>query len=706
MSPLLIAAILQADPKITLGLPISPLSVIVKEVSDQAKTPLKVSGYDPHRRMFVQVKNMPASRVRQALATATGGKWIQTSQSWQLQLPSPEAAWQEIFRKAVRTWSESRKTRAVMDTSTADAMIRRSLALQKGSLTPAQQRERSDLIQQGPREQLLLRTLLALPKDEIGGMVLGERRVYALSPNALQRPLPSTFARHFQRFLAEDELMQDRVAALAPEAKAPREFGWSSLTQYAGQRSLKEGTVAHLVLQRSFSSISHAAAEMALYSRNGEKVASWNLAITPDSSFEPKPTPPPVITPFSPLKEPVQFQGDEKQIADVLAQFGREWPGMKKRPVLNTAIRKRYLEMDKQEPLELTATDVLRQAAKRMGRQIVAETPDRGLIMQAARRAPGAPIALERAVTLCFPRTHDEGPHEFVESSDLIILKAQARPLQTANLSVSRKLMAKDLKTASRHSDRFETLSDLCASVDRDGDLDVSDRLAMLFGASFNSVSSMGFTFEVHSIYGMLSPSQRRAARSGGVVVPLSGLPFKARWLAYRILTSVGSIPQPSEELIQRLRDSRFVEGDPLEAAGMMWLQTTHLKEEPTLFLAQTAEREISLKFRVEETQAIYRLHNDPEGMMGTTLVSPLSAAREVVQAMRTPGASQPVFLCGGQTTLTFNCLLPRGARLTIRSSVKGAELAEAARPYTKLPEPYRSLIGREAERLRSQKPN
>ncbi len=61
MSPLLIAAILQADPKITLDLPISPLSVIVKEVSDQAKTPLKVSGYDPHRRMFVQVKNMPGN---------------------------------------------------------------------------------------------------------------------------------------------------------------------------------------------------------------------------------------------------------------------------------------------------------------------------------------------------------------------------------------------------------------------------------------------------------------------------------------------------------------------------------------------------------------------------------------------------------------------------------------------------------------------
>lgn len=696
----------QPDPQISLDLPISPLSTILKAVSEQGGTPLKVSGYDPHRRMFVQVQNMPASRLRQALAAATGGKWIQASQSWQLQLAPPEAAWQEIYRKSVKAWAESRKTRAVMDQAAADAMIRRSLVLQKGRLTPAQHRERLSLTQQGPREQLLLRTLLALPKDEIGGVVLGERRVYALRPNALQRPLPASFVKDFQRFLAEDELMQERVAALAPEAKDPQKLGWSSLTQYAYQRSLNEGAVAHLVLQRSFSAVNQAAAEMALYTRGGEKIASWSLAITPDSTFEAKPTPPPVITPFSSLKEPVQFQGEEKQIADVLAQLGREWPGMKKRPILNPAVRKRYLEMDKQEPLELTATEVLKLAAKRLKRQIIAETPDRGLIMQAARRDPGAALTLERAVALCLPRTHDGGPLEFVESPDLIILKAQAKPVQTVNVSVSRSLMAKDLKSASKHSDRFETLSDLCASVDRDGDLDIADRLALLFGASYSSVSSMGFSFEAHSIYGMLSPSQRKAARSGGVVVPLSGLPFKARWLAYRILTSVGSIPQPSEELIQRVRDSRFVEGDPLEAAGMMWLQTTHLKEEPTLYLAQTSEREISLKFRVEETQAIYRHHNDPEGMMGTAPASPLSAAREVVQAMRTPGASQPVFLSGGQTSLTLSYILPRGARLTVSSAVKGSDLAEAARPYTKLPEPYRSLIGREVERLSSQKPN
>ncbi len=102
----------QPEPQITLDLPATRLPEIAKKITEATGGEVKIIGPDPSQFVFLNVEKMPFFRLRESLAFVTGGKWIKTGETWNLQTIPEEALVSAADRQALQNWPKSHQRMA------------------------------------------------------------------------------------------------------------------------------------------------------------------------------------------------------------------------------------------------------------------------------------------------------------------------------------------------------------------------------------------------------------------------------------------------------------------------------------------------------------------------------------------------------------------------------------------------------------------
>ncbi len=194
--------ILVHDPTISLDVEVGPITTLVRKLSEVSHTPLQVEGAAANETVFLHVQNRPLSEVLQHLAKVTYSEW-QSSPSGGQVLVRPQAlvdfwtkAYQNDRQKRFDYW---RQTIAVTPSQSS------TLAEYMKECRAEENRDeafhkRLVMIQNTFLSPLLSKCLSCVDPTPISRLQEGERLVFTLDPNQLQRKLPHEAGQAFDEF--------------------------------------------------------------------------------------------------------------------------------------------------------------------------------------------------------------------------------------------------------------------------------------------------------------------------------------------------------------------------------------------------------------------------------------------------------------------------------------------------------------------------
>lgn len=703
MTPILFALLVQAEPKVSIDLPISPLTVIAREVSAQTKEPYKVTGYDPERNLFVQVKAMPASRLRQALATATGGKWAKAGEVWHLALPNPEDHEQEIFARKVEAWRKALPQFVALTQEVMDSTIRDALELKKKPADWDRHLAERQLSYKTPMTQFMVSTLLSLPPSELGSLRIGERKVYSPTPNLLQKQLPASVAASLPKLKDAFAKMSLRVEALAPEENGQTPGPASPISFYRTSTDLSKAVFPLLVLSRPESIPDTITAEVLLFDKEGKRVYNTFHFVDPRQIDDAKPKAPAKKSPLADLNQPLVFEGDEKKVAEDLSAVFFSGSRSKLKPQLSEVTRARFLQMDKVDPLVYGATDAFRMFAKAIKKQVVVRVDDSALNFQSWGKMMGQPYSLKVAISSCLgPR--GRSPLDFESDDDLLVIKPVLNGSGRSLVTLDRRALASFLRAVDSGQDTFEQVADICAQARAPEDTEMASILAYLFGGMSEFVWQNDGAFQTMRLYGRLNPSFRRQACNGGVAAPLSSLDKESSDAVRSFILSSPSIVTLSPEAVNAIR-ARGVPEERLDdqmSNGNDFID--RLQEEPTVRLAQIPFGNTMVRVKVVESPAVFPFADDE---IGYHLIpcGPEGAAQQILSAGRSPGAVMPKFLSGSHKKLTFTFVLSENSRLYRTCEKSRCDVFARKKPLEEMPEEFRSKVQQALKNMTSRNP-
>lgn len=193
----------QSDPLINADLRTVTLPWAVKELERQTGIPHKLAGANPDQFIYINVKGLAASRVREGIARVARGEW-KVIEGAQVLVTEPWAkAIDDVYAKNVA--SEIESAQRPMEKPEAKEFIADYVKRVEGPSTSAQYSEAHwDWIERTPTARLLRGLVGILPIQDLTGLQHGERRVFSLNPTELQAKLPSKAESIFSNFLEEN----------------------------------------------------------------------------------------------------------------------------------------------------------------------------------------------------------------------------------------------------------------------------------------------------------------------------------------------------------------------------------------------------------------------------------------------------------------------------------------------------------------------
>lgn len=237
---LLLAAVCQTDPAVTLDVRARPLSEVLTSLTEQSGIKLSCAPEHANEIVVLRFKNKPLSTVRKKLAFAIDAEWKQNQSEFVLQ--RPEARAKEIAAQAAELRAKS--INAFLDkvreklkaTPTAYERIQAFMKIpESGNLDAPWQAS--------PAGYYLLQIWLDLGPVAIASATGDTVLTYSDTPNSAQKQLPEAAMKHLSQ-------MQEELTQLADEAKDdPKAATYMKNFGYRVARPMK--TIVKLAAQGS-----------------------------------------------------------------------------------------------------------------------------------------------------------------------------------------------------------------------------------------------------------------------------------------------------------------------------------------------------------------------------------------------------------------------------------------------------------------------
>lgn len=519
------------EPKLTLDLPILPLNQVLHELEKQTGVVYRVSGPEPEQRVFVSVKDLPISRIREALAEVTQGRWIQADKMLTLETVSEDWLRDSSFRASVTKWHSSVKSVPPLDPNEVAKMQQEAMELTNASSHDAQWSRKMDTIRrQSPDARLINRLVAHLPLQELLTMKDGERKVFSIQPTALQKALPARASSDWQSFLNEIEVFKDK-AALLPKRDPNQARYWNPLVDPFLSDFQSPTPKSFLVsLTRNNNSLQ---AGLSTYWDQGYMGGSETLTLSGENaSLEERSKEKSDFDDLAGLTEALEVDPEDeafqKDIAKLRSGGGRTAVEISK------SSEDRLLNMDKVDPLLYGPTKLMRQFTALQKKSVVAKVTDMSFLIPAVTGPTGSSPKLREGLMYSFAYFGSIGDSVKL-ADDLVTLRPQSDLSMPFPSLMNRKAVSTYLKAIKSGKDEIETFADLCAGSKTYQDVLLPSVLASLFGAP-NVFAYDSENFDLFKLYGTLTAQQRQQAKGAGVSLSLASLSPAQSQHVYKML--------------------------------------------------------------------------------------------------------------------------------------------------------------------------
>lgn len=678
----------QAEPKITLELPISPLTVIAKEMASQTGLPHLVRGPETDQWVFVQVKDMPASRLREALAKATGGRWVSSGDGWILQTKDLSGLEDQAFVASITEWRARQKPVPAFDLPAFEAAVKRTEEISQAEYRGANYTELDTLMSTGPDRRLLQRILLMLPLAELTGIKAGESQFFSLEPTSLQRPLPRPAGSALADFASEAEQASRRLEAIAPPEGSQQRMTTLTLPFQAGER-LTSATRILLNLRRLEGAPGTLVVEATLYDKQGMRVHSISHSIG-SSPSRVGGIAELAVKALGDLKGAFEPSPEERAFAkDFMAAVGQIQPGAKKEPV-SESTKQRLLNMDKVDLLTFGATEVMQSFAKETGKQVLAKVNDMAIyasavVTMSAREMKGPPLGYAVAITTGIYGANNA---EISEESDLIVFPPSASP-DMPRFRLPRRETARLVRASLQGRDLLDPLADLSLVCRSSTEMMFPTMLTSLAGGSAPMLAGED-PFNVLKLYGYLSHSERQTVKDGGLTLRIDRLhPAMQRHLLKTLLTGRDGMTYP------------LPEGNGADLPPRMSTGVYHLA--PSVFLASPKAAQGSLTISLTKTDGLLRSYGS--ALQGARICTVEQVAWDLYSREQYRGSPPQELLYAQGTLMSLNAsvLFPKAAVATKSFEIPSLAPGTQLMGLKELPSDFREAVEKRLNEIRLQ---
>lgn len=506
---LLLAAQPAAEPLVTLDIPIRRVDQILDQVSKEHGQKLAPTAWVASQHLFVRVKDMPLSTLKQRLATAVQGRWSTQGDKEVLSstLDQQNAA-DFLHRKNVDIFFAAPPPLA-MTAEEVKTMADQVAELRKRPRDRSVWGELAKIERNNPYDRLLTTVCRSLGREFFAGLKLHEPVVFAERPTRLQRPLPPgglAAITAFRKSLPE----LHRIASATPEAKPADVYAYGLEWLRESQGLLENWQFKIYRGKRN----THAS----LVSFGGGKplVAGNNLF----GAWIGEEDRPPVPKRLELTGKPVLSKVEEEINADLsVAQRGSLSPSGISRAALDALMKSPQPDL-----LEGAATTLMRQAAAQWGGSVIAFIPDQTAFSLSGYS--GEPLEFSHLTQQLF-QLNDAGKLNIDLHPDGVVVYADAASFDAE--AYFARYDREALKAAVRKGMEEGTSLDVLAdTASLTSDPWLAMQLAAVVASASKGYELRAMYIELSSaldLYRSLSPLQRKMAKEGGLEIPLATLP-------------------------------------------------------------------------------------------------------------------------------------------------------------------------------------
>lgn len=714
MNPVLTAALFlslpfQDDVPVTLDLPISPLPVICKELEAQTGFQYQVNGANRNQQIFVRVSKMPSSRLRDAIAEVTKGRWTKAGSTWALQTFPDDSVQDEAFRKSVAAWFKKQPAVGPLDRRTIEEAIKKSIQMSKpGEENQTGFQDFYKMTSLTPKRRLMLRLAQGIGLNDLLTVGPDERRVYALNPTALQRRLPAGVTSVLAQYAAENRIFAEIASRVAPDDTGSEERAWNPLIDpYRSEASsTRENPVVLLfIARRTMGSLQ---TEVKLYNAKGylidqesDSIGGMLGEVMEAGAVEADPFP----KELAGMDVPLILSEEEKLFTKDLQQLLSGMGAGAKSSGVSEVTKTRLTNMDRSDPLLYGPTQMLRQFADHKKKQVVAKVTDLAIFSIAFGMDVEKPATLTSAISLALGAFSSFGSkdHGIKETEDLITLSPVSSEMMPFSMSMDRQACARYFRAIIGGGEVFEASADLAASCRTGMDMQLPSMLGMMLGGE----AQMFFddsSFDLLKLYGLLNSQQRLMVKQGGLSLPLNGI--------------FGPIAAHARQMLLNGEDSYM--GDDMaapeapegpvaqvEAPAMTQLDEGmgRYDDEITVKLARMPMHLGVLQIAMDSKDALF-IKSGMQMMSTTTEANPNTVAYMLVNSEQNPGQDYTKiagFMYGKQRTLSakfnFGKETLRASSLQTPLFAKSSKLLQLA----DLPAGFQAEVKKQMEDVRKE---
>lgn len=528
VASLYVCLLAQANVPITAELRTVTLAAAVAELEKLTGVPHKLAGANPDQFIYINVKGLVASRVREGIARVARGEW-KVIEGAQVLITEPwSKALDEVYARRVA--DEQRITKIPKEKPVAIALITDYIKRVEGASSSSQANEAYwEWIEGTPAARLIKDLVSILPLQELTQLKFKERKVFSLSPTELQAKLPTSAGPLFSQFLSENR--QFAIVATTH----------SGLTQHSNMFNQNSGFVdpaihgePHHLLLTVIRQNEGVDINLRLFNEKGEIVLDqdhFKVLDFPGRMNARKGDIFSLVSPNEPVKlNPKESAFNEKFLHAVRAQ--REKPGLVLQP--DVMVSERLEKLVQNDILLNGPTEVLDQFSSLIKKDLIAKMTDSNfsaLVFFSHRRDFTLPSLLQAVYN---PFSDDED--EFLQAeNDLVTLRPHPNYADYCKGYFNRSAVAELVRQARKGRIGYAENAVMCAAHETYDDTILPQRLRGIFSSAsgylFNEADYVLLRF-----FGLLAQDTRDKAAKSEISIPWQSLVGPQLYQARRLV--------------------------------------------------------------------------------------------------------------------------------------------------------------------------
>lgn len=528
--------LLSQNSKVTLELPVAPLSVVLQKIGEKVGEKLVCRGGTQDDFVFVSVKDVDKEVLLSRIASICEAKWVRTGDERALTAaPTSDDPYYDEFATTLSLYMKRIGNPAMPTDSELQAL---AADYQKRNPNSLIWKEQQALIHRTPGSVAMRQLIKLVGENELRKMKEGERIVWTSNPTRMQRPFPNgardilaahlAQTRALSRSLSDTDLFKDQLSryqeTISPllDAEKVVDFVFTAVRESQGITFQLNGIDAegrYVCRQREYSGNFYYELDQKDLMKSIETLGKFN----------------------QPLVISKEILALANQVHEAKGQI------LTARPLnVSPELTQRLTDIDKFEPLAGAMTDAMKQLAGLKG-NVVALIPDSYLSPIPDIAANQNPPSIGDFLMGYFisPQVPTAEP-KIVEKdgiwsiSPFSVSGARAKRLpRKAGAIALRGLKDPNL-------DPMDVLAELSKAIKSKGPLEFMNSL--IDWTSTNGFSTVGQDWAVVQFYADMSPAARQAARNGGSNLPRAALSQKQKDILSATLYSDMAIAQPGSE--------------------------------------------------------------------------------------------------------------------------------------------------------------